>query len=286
MVRPLEDTTNHLAPRRTKFAPARKPAPLQDLDAIATKPYVPERKKHAERPTTKMNRSLQLLFVAWLVAPYAISSLVDPVGCAAAWRWNLNTLKHLHAYQSSPLFLAACAMLAVERVVYTVVWCYPKAWLRFTRGVLRDTYFYGAGDNVVDVIYKFFKINKCFQGGGFALLYFLAAPAIRPGEISLFQWVVGANLVALGQALNVGIYRSIGKVGVYYGYKYGMSVPWCTGFPFNVCCAHPQYLGSALTAYGFVLLAATDAHVLRGWGGLAHVQALQYAYMSFVEHNI
>ena len=142
------------------------------------------------------------------------------------------------------------------------------------------------GDNVVDVIYKFFKINKCFQGGGFALLYFLAAPAIRPGEISLFQWVVGANLVALGQALNVGIYRSIGKVGVYYGYKYGMSVPWCTGFPFNVCCAHPQYLGSALTAYGLVLLAATDAHVLRGWGGLAHVQALQYAYMSFVEHNL
>ena len=102
----------------------------------------------------------------------------------------------------------------------------------------------------------------------------------------LFQWVVGANLVALGQALNVGIYRSIGKVGVYYGYKYGMSVPWCTGFPFNVCCAHPQYLGSALTAYGLVLLAATDAHVLRGWGGLAHVQALQYAYMSFVEHNL
>ena len=106
MVRPLEDTTNHLAPRRTKFAPARKPAPLQDLDAIATKPYVPERKKHAERPTTKMNRSLQLLFVAWLVAPYALARLVDPVGCAAAWRWNLNTLKRLQAYQSSPLFLA------------------------------------------------------------------------------------------------------------------------------------------------------------------------------------
>lgn len=40
------------------------------------------------------------------------------------------------------------------------------------------------------------------------------------------------------------------------------------------------------TAYGLVLLAATDAHVLRGWGGLAHVQALQYAYMSFVEHNL
>ncbi|KAH8092263.1 PhoD-like phosphatase [Aureococcus anophagefferens] len=60
---------------------------------------------------------------------------------------GISTSSTCTPYQSSPLFLAACAMLAVERVVYTVVWCYPKAWLRFTRGVLRDTYFYGAGDN-------------------------------------------------------------------------------------------------------------------------------------------
>lgn len=259
---------------------------FHDLDEFVNKPYIPERKKHAERPVTNMNRTLQLFFVAWLVTPYTFAYLVDPSGTSAAMRWIFNTLEHLPKYQFSPLFLTSCAMLSVERVVYTVVWCFPKLWIRFMRNILFDTYFYRTDDNVVDVIYKFFMINKCFQGGGFALLYFFSAPTIRLDEITLFQWIVGTNLIALGQSLNIGIYQSIGKVGVYYGYKYGMTVPWCTGFPFNVCCAHPQYLGSTLTAYGMVLLLATDAHVRCGLGGLAHIQALQYAYMSFVEHNL
>ena len=83
-----------------------------------------------------------------------------------------------------------------------------------------------------------------------------------------------------------GIYRAIGKAGVYYGYKFGVAVPWCTGFPFTLGLAHPQYLGSAATAYGCVLLSLTAAHVPGGYGGLAHAQALLYAYMAYVEHNI
>ena len=98
--------------------------------------------------------------------------------------------------------------------------------------------------------------------------------------------MLGTQLFLVGQLLNAAIYSAIGKAGVYYGYKIGVPVPWCTGFPFNVLSAHPQYLGSAMTAYGAVLLTATDAHVLNGWGGLAHVQALAYAYMSYVEHNL
>ena len=87
-------------------------------------------------------------------------------------------------------------------------------------------------------------------------------------------------------ALVAGIYRAIGKAGVYYGYKFGVAVPWCTGFPFTLGLAHPQYLGSAATAYGCVLLSLTAAHVSIGYGGLAHAQALLYAYMAYVEHNL
>ena len=87
-------------------------------------------------------------------------------------------------------------------------------------------------------------------------------------------------------AIAAGIYRAIGKAGVYYGYKFGVAVPWCTGFPFTLGLAHPQYLGSAATAYGCVLLSLTAAHVPGGYGGLAHAQALLYAYMAYVEHNL
>ena len=45
-------------------------------------------------------------------------------------------------------------------------------------------------------------------------------------------------------------------------------------------------LGSAATAYGCVLLSLTAAHVPGGYGGLAHAQALLYAYMAYVEHNL
>ena len=60
----------------------------------------------------------------------------------------------------------------------------------------------------------------------------------------------------------------------------------CTGFPFTLGLAHPQYLGSVMTAYGLVLATCTDAHAAAGYGGLAHAQALLYVYMSYVEHNL
>lgn len=89
------------------------------------------------------------------------------------------------------------------------------------------------------------------------------------------RWLAAAVLLGAGQALNIGVYRALGKLpltakcrkalssqliaaeqgrrcgagrdGVYYGTKLGKAVPWCRGFPFSVA-PHPQYLGSTLTA--------------------------------------
>lgn len=55
------------------------------------------------------------------------------------------------------------------------------------------------------------------------------------------------------QWLNVGIFRAIGHAGVYYGFKLGHSIPWVTGFPFNVV-SHPQYVGSVATVLGAAAL--------------------------------
>ena len=69
-------------------------------------------------------------------------------------------------------------------------------------------------DSPVDVIVRLFAVNKFFQALGFALLYF--AP-FGPGAAApprVFPVVVGLSLAAVGQALNVGIYKAIGKNGV------------------------------------------------------------------------
>jgi hypothetical protein len=70
-------------------------------------------------------------------------------------------------------------------------------------------------------------------------------------------FVLSALYVAAGQALNVAMYTSIGDAGVYYGFKLGATVPWCTGFPFNVQLRHPQVgrtrLLPAASAHGRVV---------------------------------
>lgn len=65
-----------------------------------------------------------------------------------------------------------------------------------------------------------------------------------------------SSALSLPQWLNVGIYRAIGHAGVYYGFKLGHTVPWVSGFPFNVV-AHPQYVGSVATVLGGAALVST-----------------------------
>mmetsp|Transcript_6059 Transcript_6059/g.21531 ORF Transcript_6059/g.21531 Transcript_6059/m.21531 type:complete len:168 (-) Transcript_6059:97-600(-) len=167
-----------------------------------------------------------------------------------------------------------------------MVWCFTATFKAFCDSV-RGTPLRRAGETEVDVIVKLFGVNKLFQYGGFGLFFLCVAPVPDVfATNSLFQWIVGLQMVILGQILNTAIYRAIGKNGVYYGCKFGMHIPWCSGFPFNVVTAHPQYLGAVLTVYGGVLLSASPAHVAAGYFGLAHVQALLYVYMAYVEHNL
>ena len=55
------------------------------------------------------------------------------------------------------------------------------------------------------------------------------------------------------QWLNVGIFQAIGHPGVYYGFKLGHTIPWASGFPFNVV-SHPQYVGSVASILGAAVL--------------------------------
>lgn len=99
-------------------------------------------------------------------------------------------------------------------------------------------------------------------------------------ETSAIQALSFALLAAAGQALNVGIYRAIGKEGVYYGCRLGAHVPWHDGFPFNVV-RHPQYVGAVFSIWAVVSLVFRTTHV--GLLGVATFWTCLYAFTALVE---
>lgn len=55
------------------------------------------------------------------------------------------------------------------------------------------------------------------------------ALCLDAARIQYWQLLAAVMLAAFGQSLNAGIYKAIGKAGVYYGFKLRHSVPWHTG---------------------------------------------------------
>lgn len=100
-------------------------------------------------------------------------------------------------------------------------------------------------------------------------------PAAAPTAANPDRWPLQvASTAFLLQWLNVGIFNAIGHAGVYYGFKLGHTVPWVSGFPFNVV-AHPQYVGSVATVLGgaalvsWVLLVRALPHPASRASGMA-----------------
>ena len=82
-------------------------------------------------------------------------------------------------------------------------------------------------------------------------------------NVPVQRLVVAAILMIAGQVLNA-VTSSYGYYGVYYGFKLGRTVPWCTKFPFNVGFRHPQYLGRSLPwAIAIVLLSSFPSDLLQ-----------------------
>eukprot|EP01065_Artemidia_motanka_P028031 TRINITY_DN33246_c0_g1_i1.p1 TRINITY_DN33246_c0_g1~~TRINITY_DN33246_c0_g1_i1.p1 ORF type:complete len:481 (+),score=135.60 TRINITY_DN33246_c0_g1_i1:51-1445(+) len=228
------------------------------------------------------NVFLQSIFVLFFVGPQVCLYFSNDYGrdVEQIGEWSVHTLR-LSAWQQwlhSPAFLLVLAALSVERIIYTLVWLFPA---HFMHAVERTPLRYAGSP--VEAVVTLFYVSKVFQFGSLFGWYLWVADPPRPADVSVLRWVTGAQLVLVGQLLNIAIYRAIGKAGVYYGYKLGASVPWCTGFPFNVFTMHPQYAGCVMTILGGGLLMATPKHVEEGWFGLGVAATLYYCYMMVVE---
>ncbi|KAK9787879.1 hypothetical protein WJX73_007648 [Symbiochloris irregularis] len=171
-----------------------------------------------------------------------------------------------------PLDWVVVSALAAPHLLYSFIWFFPKIWLRWF------------GKEAVTVFSYIAACGKVLQFGAMVAWLTLSAGKglwLDVTQVRAVQWAVFFVLFLGGQVLNGGVYRAIGKNGVYYGFKLGKKIPWCSGFPFNVV-AHPQYIGSVITIWGIVALLWGQAPA--GFGKLAWYWTCLYAVTALQEH--
>jgi len=156
---------------------------------------------------------------------------------------------------------------------YTLLWLWPGVWVKLNASVSvsadpSKTMSYVAHACKVYQAYLVFTLCYGADGSGF----------IMPNFADAFV-IAGIVIIVAGQVLNVGVMSALGVDGVYYGIRFGKSIPWCRSFPYNIpWMRDPQYVGSILTITGTRLLVG-DAFETKYVVWLV----LCYLYMSVVE---
>lgn len=146
------------------------------------------------------------------------------------------------------VFLVAAALLSFERLCYVWVWRSPESFRAFCQRPAVASF-----SEPVAVLQKLFYCFKGIQlGVFFAWCYFYGQGSPSPFSGSIVSLAVGGALIVAGQTLNFSVFRRLGKVGVFYGNKFGYEIPWCREFPFSLL-QHPQYVGTLFSIWGFFL---------------------------------
>jgi phosphatidyl-N-methylethanolamine N-methyltransferase len=143
------------------------------------------------------------------------------------------------------VFLLSAILLSFERVSYVWICRNPERFgaiaHRIASGPIEALrmLFYG-----FKVLQLAVFLGWCYAAGGGRLW---------PPTGSSPAFMLGLGLIIVGQILNAGVFYQLGKRGVFYGTKFGHALPWCRGFPFSLL-AHPQYVGTAMSIWGFFLI--------------------------------
>jgi len=142
------------------------------------------------------------------------------------------------------LLVWVAALLSLERLTYAAVWRAPNAFRRWSDR-------HAPAHSAIDTLALLFVGFKVLQAGVFAAWCLIqSGGSLKPHSSDPLVLTAGALLIAAGQALNLSVFRALGKVGVFYGNRLGHHVPWQHRFPFT-WFDHPQYLGTVLTIWGF-----------------------------------
>lgn len=144
----------------------------------------------------------------------------------------------------------AAALLSLERICYVWAAHHPASFRAACAhpGLVR----FGGP---VEILERLFYLFKAIQGFVFVGWWWLFGDgSLRPAGATQGVLAAGATLVGIGQVLNFAVFHRLGRVGVFYGNRFGHAVPWRTGFPFSVV-RHPQYTGTVLSIWGLFVMA-------------------------------
>lgn len=143
--------------------------------------------------------------------------------------------------------VAAAFLLGLERACYAWAWRRPEGFRTFCRRLMPEV-------SPVAALERFFYGFKLIQAGVFVgWWWWFGGGTLWPERPTAVTLGVGVALIAVGQFLNAAVFHRLGRVGVFYGNRFGHTVPWCTGFPFSVL-RHPQYVGTVLSIWGLFVI--------------------------------
>src|SRR5262245_8410399 len=169
--------------------------------------------------------------------------------------------------------MVAAALLSVERVTYVAVWHWPAAFEKLCRRWLRRS--------PVDALASLFVLFKCIQLGVFIGWCLVHEGRLIPPARTAGILLASGLLLAVGQGLNLSVFRTLGRTGVFYGSRFGHYVPWRFTFPFS-WLDHPQYVGALLSIWGFFVLTRYPAP---DWTALPLLETVYYAFGAHFEQD-
>ena len=135
------------------------------------------------------------------------------------------------------VFVICAVLLSIERLCYFWIWRYPESFHVFC---MRPAFaFLGEPIRALEKLFYTFKILQISVFLGWCLYF--GGTIWPPAGEPLIAVIVGILMIAAGQALNFGVFFRLGRVGVFYGNKFGYQIPWCDDFPFSVFKTSPVY---------------------------------------------
>ena len=176
------------------------------------------------------------------------------------------------------IFIIAAALLSIERMSYAYIWRFPEAFRVFCD---RSSIIIPMGAPI-DALRKLFYGFKLIQlSVFFGWCYYFGAGSLSAFNGGVLSIVIGSVLILVGQIFNFSVFYKLGKIGVFYGNKFGYDVPRTNAFPFSLL-KHPQYIGTLMSIWGFFIVMR---YPYDDWAVLPILQTLYYILGVYFEQE-
>jgi methylene-fatty-acyl-phospholipid synthase len=206
--------------------------------------------KHVSKVKKSKNELKQIDFNT-KIAPYVkVITLVSFVlSMHELWQENYFSDTLSFSYFESKFFWLMIFVLSLPHIIYAFIWHFPEKYVEMCKNPCINP-----ADLTVAIVIigKLLTFVTCISWYLYINDYFLGENPEYP--TSPLKLVTGSIMLIVGQWLNSAVFNALGVHGVCYGFKLGLTIPWITGFPFNIGVSNPQYVGCILTNFGIITM--------------------------------